>query len=417
MTNHNGIEQTDVLVIGAGPAGTVAASIIHQAGFQVRILEKQQFPRFVIGESLLPRCMESLQAAGFLEAVEKMNFQKKYGAKFVRDGEICDFNFSENFTPGWTWTWQVPRADFDQVLATEVQRMGVPVEFQTEVTDISFFPDHSITQFRRPDGTLHSVRAKFIIDASGYGRVIPRLLDLNTPSHLPSRTAIFAHIQDSQPRTDSEQNRITIVLHQRDVWIWIIPFSTGITSVGFVGDPDFFQTYSGTPEEQFRSLMATNPIVQDRFQDSAFVLPPQSLTSWSIGTKQYYGNGYALAGNVTEFLDPIFSSGVTLATVSGELCARLACSQLNGEQINWQSEYEDVLNQGIDCFRSYVNAWYDGHLQDIFFADKPLLSIQRQICSVLAGYVWDQTNPYVRHHERSLLSLAKVLMGEQNTSD
>src|SRR5688572_30283182 len=107
-------EKVDVLVIGAGPSGTVAASIVNQQGFKVKIVEKLKFPRFVIGESLLPRCMEALEAAGFLEAIKKKGFQEKFGAKFVRDGLVCDFNFAESFTEGWKWTWQVPRAEFDQ---------------------------------------------------------------------------------------------------------------------------------------------------------------------------------------------------------------------------------------------------------------------------------------------------------------
>src|SRR6188768_299826 len=107
-------ENTDVLVIGAGPAGSVAASIISRAGFRVRVVEKEKFPRFVIGESLLPRCMEVLEDAGLLEVVRAKNFQKKFGAKFMRGEDIFDFNFTEQFTQGWTWTWQVPRADFDQ---------------------------------------------------------------------------------------------------------------------------------------------------------------------------------------------------------------------------------------------------------------------------------------------------------------
>src|SRR5690606_13886366 len=109
--------QTDVLVIGAGPSGTVAASIIQQQGYRVTIVEKMQFPRFVIGESLLPRCMEALEKAGFLEAIKAKQFQQKDGAKFVMGDEICDFNFSQQYTNGWKWTWQVPRAEFDKVLA------------------------------------------------------------------------------------------------------------------------------------------------------------------------------------------------------------------------------------------------------------------------------------------------------------
>ncbi len=118
-------EQVDVLVIGAGPAGCIAAAMIHKQGFKVKMLEKEKFPRFVIGESLLPRVMDHLEEAGLLEAVKKEKFQEKFGAKFVRGDEICDFNFGDQFSNGWKWTWQVPRAQFDQVLAETVKAQGV----------------------------------------------------------------------------------------------------------------------------------------------------------------------------------------------------------------------------------------------------------------------------------------------------
>src|SRR5690349_20919490 len=139
-------EKVDVLVIGAGPSGTVAASIINKAGYKVRIVEKQKFPRFVIGESLLPRCMEALEEAGFLEAVKKSGFQQKYGAKFVKNGQICDYSFSDQFTEGWSWTWQLPRAEFDKILADEVEKMGVPVNYETTVTGITFNGSDSVTE-------------------------------------------------------------------------------------------------------------------------------------------------------------------------------------------------------------------------------------------------------------------------------
>lgn len=143
------------------------------------MVEKIKFPRFVIGESLLPRCMEALEAAGFLPALEARGFQQKFGAKFVKGDQVADFDFANKFTEGWSQTWQVPRADFDQVLAEEVQRMGVPVEFETEVTGITFDGTDSATRVQRPDGSEKEIRARFIIDASGYGRVIPRLFQLD----------------------------------------------------------------------------------------------------------------------------------------------------------------------------------------------------------------------------------------------
>src|SRR4051812_43897293 len=122
-------KEVDVLVIGAGPSGTIAASIIHKAGYSVQIVEKMKFPRFVIGESLLPRCMEALEEAELLDAVKAKDFQRKDGAKFVMGGDICDFNFSNQYTQGWQWTWQVPRAEFDKTLADECERKGVAISY------------------------------------------------------------------------------------------------------------------------------------------------------------------------------------------------------------------------------------------------------------------------------------------------
>jgi 2-polyprenyl-6-methoxyphenol hydroxylase-like FAD-dependent oxidoreductase len=136
-------EKIDVLVIGAGPAGSVSASMLCQAGYSIRVVEKEKFPRFVIGESLLPRCMEVLEDAKFLDAIRAKNFQEKSGAKFMKGDKVSDFNFSDQFSDGWTWTWQVPRAEFDLTLITEVERMGVPVSFETTVTDIEFFEDET----------------------------------------------------------------------------------------------------------------------------------------------------------------------------------------------------------------------------------------------------------------------------------
>ncbi len=403
------IQTTDVLVIGAGPAGTVAASIVNKAGYQVRIVEKMKFPRFVIGESLLPRCMEALEEAGFLDAVKEKKFQEKGGAKFVKNGKICDYQFADQFTKGWSWTWQVPRADFDKTLADTVEQMGVPIDYESTVTAIEFDGSDSLTTITDKAGNTFQIKAKFIIDGSGYGRVIPKLFNLDKPSNLPPRKALFTHTVDTRRSMSDEPNRITIVVHQYAVWIWIIPFSTGVTSLGFVGDPSFFASYSGTPEEQLRNLIEAEPYLKERFKDVAFLFEPRILESWSSTTDRFFGEGFVLTGNVTEFLDPVFSSGVTLATVSSQIAGKLVVEKLKGRQIDWENEYMKIMMQGVDTFRSYVMAWYEGTLDTIFFADDQDLEIKSQICSVLAGYVWDLENPYVKNHKTGLHRLASMI--------
>jgi len=402
-------EKVDVLVIGAGPSGTVAAAIIKKAGFTVKIVEKLTFPRFVIGESLLPRCMEALTEAGFVDAVKEKGFQEKYGAKFVKNGKICDYFFADQFTPGWNWTWQVPRAEFDKTLADTAEKMGVPVCYETTVTGIEFNGAESVTTVEDKAGVTSQIAARFIVDGSGYGRVIPRLFNLDKPSSQPPRKALFVHTNDTKRSMDDEPNRITIVVHAPGVWIWIIPFSSGITSLGFVGHPEFFKQYGGDNETQLRALIASQPYISERFKDVEFMFDAKVLESWSTTTSSFYGEGFVLTGNVTEFLDPIFSSGVTLATVSSQTAAHLVIRKLNGETIDWEKEYMEPVMQGVNTFRSYVEAWYDGTLDTIFFADNPVQEIKNKICSVLAGYVWDMNNDFVKNARTAVTKLAKTI--------
>ncbi len=404
-------EKVDVLVIGAGPAGTVAASLVNKSGFKVKIVEKQKFPRFVIGESLLPRCMEHLDEAGFLDAVKAQGFQQKFGAKFVRGKEIADFNFSDQFSNGWNWTWQVPRGNFDKTLADEVARQGVDVEYEVGVTDIKFFGTDSVTTIEDLNGNKREIEARFIIDASGYGRVIPRMFGLDKPSGFESRRTLFTHIKDiKRPvAAEMEGNRITAVVHKPKVWIWVIPFSNGNTSVGFVGEPSYFDAYTGTPEERMRAMIANEGHIAERFEGEEFLFEPRTIEGYAISASKLYGDGFVLTGNATEFLDPIFSSGATFAMESGSKGGKLAVQFLKGEEVNWEQDFVEHMMQGIDTFRSFVTGWYDGTLHAVFFAKNPDPDHKRMICSVLAGYVWDKTNPFVKKHSSILPTLARVI--------
>ncbi len=407
-------DSVDVLVIGAGPAGTIAASIVKKAGWNVKIVEREKFPRFVIGESLLPRCMEALEEAGLLEAVKAKNFQKKFGAKFLRGEETTDFDFSEQFTNGWHWTWQVTRADFDLTLAEATAQKGVSIDFETTVTGIEFFSDErSITTVQKKDGSSEKIEARFIIDASGYGRVIPRLFNLEQPSSLSPRKAVFAHLEDVHREAYNEPNRIIIMSYAPGTWAWIIPFSTGVTSLGIVGDFDFFEKVPGDTAQQFHHLVQQNAYLKSRFSDVQLVFEPRKLEAWSATTEKFFGNGYVLVGNATEFLDPIFSSGVMFATVSSQLASRLVVRKLAGETIDWDADYTKPIQQGVDTFRSYVMAWYDGTLEKIIYSKAHDNSIRKQICSVLAGYVWDQTNDFVCEHRTILKRLARMISAQE----
>jgi flavin-dependent dehydrogenase len=402
------VENVDVLIIGAGPSGTVAASIVNQAGLSVKIVEKSIFPRFVIGESLLPRCMEHFEAAGFIDAIEKQNFQQKFGAVFLMGDKSCDFDFSEQYTEGWKWTWQVPRAEFDKTLADEVERQGVPIDYQTTVTGVEFEGPNSTTTMVDKNGVAKQIKAKYIIDSSGYGRVLSRLLDLDAPSDFPPRKSIFAHLKDPNRPEGRDSNRIQIIAHKQDLWVWMISFSNGNTSVGFVGNPEELDGFGETSEEKFRNLLKETK-VPERFLEADNATPFVDITGYSSKVKKLYGDGFVLTGNASEFLDPVFSSGVTFATESGHLAADLIVKEVKGGKVDWDKEYVEHIAQGVDTFRSYVLGWYNGDLQSIFFSDKVEDGIKRKICSVLAGYVWDMKNPFVRTHQQTISNLSRFL--------
>lgn len=401
--------ETDVLIIGAGPSGCLAAARLHRDGHRVLVVEKNVFPRFVIGESMLPSSMNLLQDAGLLEVVERQNFMRKFGAVFMRGDETCNFDFANQFGDGFKYTYQVPRADFDKVLADAIVARGVPIWFQHGVTAVDFQPTYASATIEKPDGEKVSVRAKFILDCSGYGRVLPRLLDLEAPSHLPPRESLFAHVTGDVRPPEREQGKIWICMHPGGAWIWIIPFTNGKTSIGVVASPEFFKQYPGTPEEQLRAIVMSDPNSAKRLVNMEFAMPPQRIAGYSCSVKQLFGERFALVGNATEFLDPVFSSGVALALASADRAAKVLSRQLRGETVDWQTDYADFLMQGVNAFRAYVNAWYDDKLPTIFFAPNKDQAIMRQVCAVLAGYVWDKTNPYVLHSERALSVLVKLV--------
>lgn len=411
-------ENVDVLVIGAGPAGCIAAAILNQQGQRVKVVEKQQFPRFVIGESLLPRCLDNLEKAGLLKAVQAQKFLPKVGASFVRaEHEHCDFLFAEQHTKGWEQAWQMPRADFDKALADEITRQGVELEYQSAVEAVQFTKEQAFITVQNKAQENYQITAKFVVDASGYGRVLPRLLNLSKPSNFPARTAFFAHVKDDQ-RTAGTERLTEIIDLGGKAWAWIIPVKKDVTSIGFVGDIDFLESFGSNYDiDHFQQLINSHYLLQKRYSKNLnLVFDPRVIRGYSVGVKQMYGDRFVLVGNSTEFLDPIFSSGVTFASETGARAGELVARQLNGGVVDWEKEYVEHVQAGLDVFRTYVSEWYTGNLQTIFFATHKSPVFKKQICSVLAGYVWDKTNPYVRKHNRAVKVLAEVIRSQKTAA-
>lgn len=410
-------ENVDVLVIGAGPSGCVAAAYLHNNGIKVKVVEKSKFPRFVIGESLIPRVMDNFDEAGLLDCLNAMNFEKKFGARFIRKDEFCHFDFSQKYSEGWDWTWQVPRADFDNTLAQECIRKGVDLEFETEVLNVVFNGSDSITTVRNVNGSESEIHAKFIIDSSGYGRVLPRILNLDIPSTVTENSSIFTHVKETRRPEGVEGTIITFDIIETKVWIWVIPFSNGNTSLGVVGPTSYINALAENNGEALRKAFDQSDFYRDRFKDYDFIFEPRKIEDYSCSVKQLFGEGYTLTGNSSEFLDPVFSSGVCFATESGLLSAKLFLKQHNGEKVDWQKEYADYILRGVRTFTTYVKEWYTGNLQTLFFHKPENPDVKEKICAVLAGYVWDETNPFVKKHDNVIKNMAHMIQLEKENQE
>ncbi|GAB3092126.1 NAD(P)/FAD-dependent oxidoreductase [Aestuariicella hydrocarbonica] len=406
--------QIDIVVIGAGPAGAVAASLLNAKGHNVLVIERQHFPRFSIGESLLPQCMEFLAQANLLDAVhrhaDQHHFQHKNGAAFVHAGRYSEFDFRQKFSDGHGTTYQVQRAPFDHILAQETERQGVEIIWGHTLVNIDQDTSPARLTVEDEHHQTYTISAQFVLDASGFGRVLPRLLQLDRPSNFPSRTSLFTHIEDniSDDGFDREKIRVTVHYQHKDVWFWLIPFAHGRCSIGVVARSEFFDGRDEDLNRRLADIIADEPSLKTLLANARFDTPAREITGYASDVSQLWGPNFALLGNAGEFLDPVFSSGVTIAMKSASLAADVLDRQLRGQAVDWEAEYAQPLRAGVDTFRAFVEAWYDGRFQDIIFASQQSKEVRAMISSILAGYAWDTNNPYVKDSEHRINVLAEL---------
>lgn len=409
---HNRKQTYDVVVIGAGPSGALVSSLLNKKGYQVLVLERAHFPRFSIGESLLPQSMQFLEEADMLEAVQAGEFQHKNGAAFSYGDIYESFDFTDKFSAGWGTTFQVQRDQFDKILADQAALQGVEICYGQTVKQFNYHDGKAaITAEDDESSAEYTITAKFVLDASGYGRVLPRLLELDKPTNFPARTSLFTHIEDKIGNVDYDRNKILISVHPQyqDVWFWLIPFSNGRSSVGVVAEKKVIDALEGNAENKLKQLIAESGWLSTLLSNAVFDTRVGELTGYASDVTTLHGQGFALLGNAGEFLDPVFSSGVTIAFKSASLAAKVVSRQLEGQQPDWEQEFVLPLKTGIETFKEFVEGWYDGRLQSVIFGSSKNLNmpIKRMISSILAGYAWDLKNPYVKDVKR-LNALAEI---------
>ena len=404
------MESRQVVIIGAGPSGAIAAALLKRKGHDVLVIERQHFPRFSIGESLLSHCLDFVEEAGMLDAVNAAGFQRKTGAAFAWGERYSAFDFGDTFTNGKPTTFQVQRAEFDKLLADQAALQGAEIRYGDAIVSVDFDRAKPQLDVRREDGSEYRVEADFVLDASGYGRVLSRLLDLEAPSNFPVRQAVFTHVEDhiDTPAFDREKILVTTHPRHRDIWFWTIPFSNGRCSVGVVAAAEHFEGRDTDLDACLRGFIAETPSLAGVLNNAVWDTPARTLGGYAANVKTLHGPGFALLGNAAEFLDPVFSSGVTIAMRSASMAAAVLHRQLQGETVDWQSEFAEPLKRGVDTFRCYVEGWYAGTFQDVIFYEQSQADIRRMICSILAGYAWDERNPFVSEARRRLKMISEL---------
>jgi flavin-dependent dehydrogenase len=355
--------------------------------------------------------MEYIEAAGMLRDIVEQGFQHKNGAAFARGDKYTEFDFRQKFSAGWGTTYQVVRGDFDFALAKAAQRAGAELRFRHEVVAVDVSGELPQVTVRDPDGEQYVVQARFLLDASGFGRILPRLLKLEKPSNFPARGALFTHVRDGiGPGAVFDRNKILITTHPEhvDVWYWTIPFSGGRCSLGVVARTEFLAQYTGTDAERLRAIVGEDPRLSALLADAEWDTPARAIIGYASNVDALWGKNYALLGNAGEFLDPVFSSGVTIAFKSASLASACLSRVFAGEAVDWQADYGVPLRQGVDTFRAFVESWYAGGFQNIIFHPRPSPEVRDMICSILAGYAWDRKNPYVAEPKPRLAVLEEL---------
>ena len=399
--------ETDVIVIGAGPAGAVFSKILSQNGFSVTVLEKSFFPRFSIGESLLPQCMTFLQEADLIKDIPSNLFQVKKGALFAQGKRSAKIDFFQKFTAGPSQTWQVERSVFDELLINKAIESGVTVKFNTSAEQIKF-KDGKVEVNVSESGISKTLSTSFIVDASGGAMVLPRLMNkVSKPGK--SKIALFQHFSGEE-RTLEESENILISIHPENnkIWYWGIPFKDNKISVGVVTDEKTLESYSGSEDEIFRTLYSQEPHLQKRLKNASGIKSVQKIKGYEAKIDQVHGDQFLMIGNAAGFIDPIFSSGITIALKSAVHAAPEVMKILRNKKPDWQS-YDDEMAVGNKTFKAYVDAWYDSSLQEIILSQNKEPDIQSKINSILAGYVWDKENSFVREPVRKLKQVSKLL--------
>ncbi len=382
----------DLLVIGGGPAGSCAAALARQAGLSVCLVEKEPFPRFRIGESLLPMGNAVLRACGVWPKLEAAGFVEKYGARFhLADGSMQKrIDFSQGYVPGLDRTFQVERAKFDGLMLDHARELGAEVRSPCTATNIETSADQVTATVRdRAGGPPETITARWLIDAGGRenpcahpGR---RVLD---PARFPSRIAVYNHFRGI-PRAPGREAGDTVIVRLDDGWFWLIPIDAERTSVGLVTTTAAMRAAGGDPAAIFTRTVHEAPRLRELFAHAEPTMAFRVTADYSYFRRELAHPRIMHVGDAGGFFDPVFSSGVYMALMSAQFAvASMARAHAQGRALTARecARFTRRVKRHAAVFARMITAFYDNDSISVFLSERPPFDLERGLNSIVAGH-------------------------------
>ncbi len=381
----------DVVIVGGGPAGATAAAWLARAGHEVALFERDLFPRFHIGESLLASVNDAVTAIGAESLIRDAGFPRKWGASFMlADGSnerYADFGDAPGVAQ--PQTWQVPRAAFDHLLLGHAASSGAIVRERHRVQEVTFDADGVTLTVQGPEAAARPVRARAVIDASGRGGLLQRKFNLRVDEPRLANVAVFSHYSSVLRPPGRRSGDIRIVARPDLGWFWMIPISNELTSVGVVLPRAAVRALpAGGPSEWLDRLIAETPVVARLLAPARREWPVHVERDFSFSSRQYAGDRWVLVGDAGSFLDPVFSTGVAIALESAlegaqAVAAGLAAGDLSARRF---ARFARRQRRRYLAFRRFVLGFYSAEFRDLFFREDPPRRMFRSLVTVFAGY-------------------------------